>query len=58
MIAVRNTLKRPSMAAALAYLTGSGFELYGQCWLRGQRETALLTPLPSGRVSIRIGVSV
>ena len=58
MNATRNTIPLPSRSAAERYLDAHKFQLVGRHWLRGRREVAVLTDLPSGKCSVRIEVSV
>lgn len=58
MNATRQIIPLPSRLAAENYLDRSKFQRVGKFWLRGRREVATLTDLPSGKCSVRIEVSV
>lgn len=58
MHATRKTIPLPSRLAAVFYLQRAKFQLVGEFWLRGRREVAVLTDLPSGKCSVRIGVTL
>ncbi|GJA64083.1 hypothetical protein KAM351_26940 [Aeromonas caviae] len=49
---------QPTRPKAVTYLVRHGYVRIKDAWLRGQRETALIEPLVTGRYLVREGVGV
>jgi len=58
MIAITHKHTAPSPAAAVAYLVRHGYIQVCGHWLRGQRHTARIESLASGRACVLEGVAV
>lgn len=57
MLAITRKTTHRTLQAAIHYLHGAGYQQVNQCWLRGQRHSAVMHHNATGRVIICEGVA-
>ncbi|MFM5094980.1 hypothetical protein ACEUCJ_14930 [Aeromonas rivipollensis] len=56
IFAERQRHHAPSNRAAVAYLVRHGYVQVKDCWMRGQKEVALVVPLVTGKFLVKEGI--
>ena len=56
LFAERQRHHRPTKRDAVAYLVRHGYVQVKYCWMRGQKEVALVVPLVTGKFLVKEGI--